>query len=118
MPTYDYACDACGHRFERYQSITDDPLNVCPECGKRKLNRLLGPGGGIIFKGAGFYQTDYRSESYKKAAEAEKSGGKPADKSESAAASDSKTAGEKTAAAPVSKSDKPAAKPGGRQKRG
>lgn len=107
MPTYEYACDACGHQFEQYQPITQDPLRVCPECGKRKLNRLLGAGGGIIFKGGGFYQTDYRSESYKKAAEAEKSGGTTGGKSESAAGSDAKPAGDKPAAKP----DKPAAKP-------
>ncbi len=72
MPTYDYACQACGHNFEEFQSISADPLSKCPECGKRSLKRLIGTGGGVIFKGSGFYQTDYRSDSYKKAAEAEK----------------------------------------------
>ncbi|RMF85845.1 MAG: zinc ribbon domain-containing protein [Planctomycetota bacterium] len=72
MPTYEYACDECGHEFEEFQSITARPLRKCPECGRRSLQRLIGRGGGIIFKGAGFYETDYRSESYKKAAEAEK----------------------------------------------
>ena len=73
MPTYDYVCDACGHRFDAYQSITADALKKCPACGKRSLQRLIGTGGGIIFKGSGFHETDYRSESYKKGAAAEKS---------------------------------------------
>ena len=72
MPTYEYACENCGHQFEQFQSITSRPLRVCPQCGENKLNRLIGSGAGIIFKGTGFYQTDYRSESYKKAAESEK----------------------------------------------
>ena len=67
MPTYEYLCDNCGHGFEKFQSIKANPLKKCPSCSKLKLNRLLGTGGGIIFKGSGFYQTDYRSESYKKA---------------------------------------------------
>jgi putative FmdB family regulatory protein len=75
MPTYDYVCDACEHAFEQFQSITADALRKCPECGKMKLRRLIGPGAAIVFKGSGFYKTDYRSESYKKAAAAEKSGG-------------------------------------------
>jgi len=72
MPTYDYVCDACDHEFELYQSIKADPQKQCPECGKKKLRRLIGPGAAIVFKGSGFYTTDYRSESYKKAAAADK----------------------------------------------
>ena len=72
MPTYDYACDACDHQFELFQSITEPVKKKCPQCGKRKLRRLLGTGAAIMFKGSGFYQTDYRSESYKKKAEADK----------------------------------------------
>ena len=72
MPTYDYVCDACGHAFELFQSMTDAVKRTCPECKKRKLRRLIGTGGAIMFKGSGFYQTDYRSESYKKAAAADK----------------------------------------------
>lgn len=68
MPTYEYECDACGHEFELFQSITDSVKRKCPECGKLKLRRLFGTGGAIVFKGSGFYQTDYRSESYKKQA--------------------------------------------------
>jgi len=71
MPTYDYVCDACDHRFELFQSITAEPARKCPECGRLKLRRLIGPGAAIIFKGSGFYQTDYRSESYKTKASAE-----------------------------------------------
>ncbi len=72
MPTYDYVCDACEHRFELFQSITASPKRKCPQCGQFRLRRLIGPGAAIVFKGSGFYKTDYRSESYKKAAAAEK----------------------------------------------
>lgn len=72
MPTYDYECDACGHKLEIFQSITAEPLNKCPECKKKKLRRLLGTGAALMFKGSGFYTTDYRSEGYKKRAEADK----------------------------------------------
>src|SRR6516225_4005781 len=77
MPTYEYHCDACEHNFDEFQSINDQPLKKCPKCGKLKLRRVFGPGAGIIFKGSGFYQTDYRSESYKKAAKAEQESAKP-----------------------------------------
>jgi putative FmdB family regulatory protein len=72
MPTYDYRCDSCGHEFEAFESITADPRTDCPECKEPRLRRKIGPGAAILFKGSGFYQTDYRSESYKKAAQAEK----------------------------------------------
>ncbi len=72
MPTYDYVCDNCEHAFELFQSITEPVKRKCPECGKQKLRRLFGTGAAIMFKGSGFYETDYRSESYKKGAEAEK----------------------------------------------
>ena len=75
MPTYDYVCDACDHSFELLQSIKEEPKKKCPECGKSKLRRLFGTGAAIIFKGSGFYQTDYRSESYKQKAAADKSEG-------------------------------------------
>ena len=80
MPTYDYLCDACGHKFEHFQSISDKLLKKCPKCKKSKLRRLFGTGGAVVFKGSGFYQTDYRSDAYKKAAQADKSAGeaKPA----------------------------------------
>ncbi len=79
MPTYEYQCEACGHEFEQFQPITASPLRRCPACGKRKLRRLIGPGAGVIFRGSGFYQTDYRSEGYRKAAEKEKAPDKPAE---------------------------------------
>ncbi len=72
MPTYDYVCEACDHQFELFQSIKASPKRKCPECSRAKLRRLIGPGAAIVFKGSGFYKTDYRSESYKKAAAAEK----------------------------------------------
>jgi len=72
MPTYDYECDACGHEFELFQSISEPVKRKCPECGKLKLRRLFGTGAAVVFKGSGFYETDYRSESYKKGAEKEK----------------------------------------------
>ncbi len=83
MPTYDYLCDACGHEFEEFQSITEPLLRKCPECKKPKLRRLFGTGAAVVFKGSGFYQTDYRSESYKKGAEKDKPKADTAEKSES-----------------------------------
>ncbi|HHT9110789.1 MAG TPA: FmdB family zinc ribbon protein [Candidatus Brocadiaceae bacterium] len=84
MPTYDYKCNACEHEFELFQHITENPIKKCPSCGKLKVQRIIGSGGGIIFKGSGFYQTDYRSEEYKskakKDAEPAKSVTKPAGK--------------------------------------
>ena len=74
MPTYDYKCEACGSAFERFQSITAAPIKKCPSCGKNKVRRLIGPGAGLIFKGSGFYITDYRSEGYKNAAKQGESG--------------------------------------------
>ena len=72
MPTYDYECNSCGHEFELFQVISDSPRKKCPECGKLRLRRLFGTGGAIVFKGTGFYQTDYRSDSYKQGAKADK----------------------------------------------
>ena len=72
MPTYDYVCDACDHEFELFQSITEKNKRKCPKCGRLKLRRLFGTGAAIVFKGSGFYQTDYRSESYRKGAEADR----------------------------------------------
>jgi len=77
MPTYDYQCQACGHMFERFQSITAPAIKRCPVCNKLRVRRLIGTGGAIIFKGPGFYATDYRSESYNASAKAEKSDAKP-----------------------------------------
>src|SRR5262245_29604711 len=78
MPTYEYRCDACEHQFDEFQSYSEPPLTKCPECGRKKLRRLFGTGTAILFKGSGFYETDYRSESYRKAAKAEQEAAKPA----------------------------------------
>jgi putative FmdB family regulatory protein len=90
MPTYEYKCDACGYAFEKFHSITAAPIRKCPKCGKRRVKRLLSTGAGLIFKGSGFYITDYRSEGYKSAAKAESGDGK------------------KTESAPAAKESKPA----------
>ncbi len=73
MPTYAYVCNNCHHEFDAFQSITAKPLRQCPACGKNTLKRLIGTGAGIIFKGSGFYCTDYRSDGYKSAAKSETS---------------------------------------------
>jgi putative FmdB family regulatory protein len=94
MPTYDYECDACGHTFELFQSISEAVKKKCPACSKHKLRRLFGTGAAVVFKGSGFYETDYRSESYKKGAEAAKKaradakGDKSGDKSSGESKSD------------------------------
>ncbi len=101
MPTYEYECQKCGHRFEEFQSITAKPLStcrkaICPKGGARgRLKRLISSGGGLLFKGSGFYETDYRSESYKSAAKADSGSadsGKSEGKSESKKTQSSGTA--------------------------
>lgn len=99
MPTYDYRCSACKHEFEQFQSMTAKPLKTCPQCGKKALERLIGTGAALVFKGSGFYQTDYRSDSYKKAASADKPAPTPA----------ASTAAGSTDAKPAAKDTKPAA---------
>ena len=80
MPTYDYRCDACQHQFEEFQSFSADPLKTCPKCQKDQLRRLFGTGAAVLFKGSGFYETDYkRGESYKKAEQADSGSSKPAE---------------------------------------
>ena len=103
MPTYEYVCEACGHRFENFQSMSSAPIKQCPQCKKKKVKRLIGTGAGLIFKGSGFYITDYRSEGYKQAAKKDaatsnSSGGK------------SKPAKSETKSAPVKTPDKAAGK--------
>jgi putative FmdB family regulatory protein len=115
MPTYEYQCEACGHKFERFQSIKADPIKKCPECGKNKVKRLIGIGAGMIFKGSGFYITDYRDSSYKEKAKADsgassgsgesKSDAKPTG-GESASSTESKPAATKSESKPA-KSEKP-----------
>jgi putative FmdB family regulatory protein len=79
MPTYDYKCDACAHTFEEWQSFKDEPLTKCPACKKKKLVRLFGGGAAIIFKGSGFYETDYRKDGYKDAEKKDADAAKPAE---------------------------------------
>ena len=85
MPTYEYACDACGHEFEAFQGITEKPLRSCPTCRKRKVQRLISGGAGFLFKGSGFYITDYRSDSYKKQAKKEAGASSTSEKKKKAA---------------------------------
>ena len=98
MPTYDYECDACGHKLEVFQNISDPLLEKCPKCKKKKFRRLFGAGGGVIFKGSGFYTTDYRGDSYTKAAAADKP-------SESTSTSSSDSSSSKSEAKPAAKSE-------------
>ncbi|MFN0011361.1 MAG: FmdB family zinc ribbon protein [Phycisphaerales bacterium] len=77
MPTYDYRCKACKHEFEHFQSMLAKPIRTCPECGKKTLERLIGTGAALLFKGSGFYQTDYRSDAYQKSADADRKGAEP-----------------------------------------
>jgi len=89
MPTYDYRCEACGHEMELFQNISEAPKRKCPACKKSKLKRMIGGGAGFLFRGSGFYLTDYRSESYKQAASADSkppSDSKPKDSSSGPAA--------------------------------
>ena len=109
MPTYEYACTKCGHEFEFFQSMKDKPLTVCPKekCklkrwGKGRVKKLLSTGGGLIFKGSGFYITDYRSEKYKEAAKKESSANSATkDSSGGSAADKPKTSGTDKPAAPA-----------------
>jgi putative FmdB family regulatory protein len=110
MPTYDYECDACGHKFELFQSISEPVARKCPECKKLKLRRLFGTGAAIMFKGSGFYQTDYRSESYKKAADADKP------PSESKSSDSSSTKSESSSSDKSSKPKAKESKPKGKDK--
>jgi len=107
MPTYDYRCDACGHQFEELQSFSAAPLTKCPKCGQEQLRRLFGTGAAILFKGGGFYETDYkRGEGYKKAAEAD-SGPKPAESTPAPSANGKPAGGAESTPA---KSESPAKK--------
>src|SRR5688572_28029322 len=105
MPTYDYICDACGHEFEAFESIKADPQTECPQCHEARLRRKIGAGAAILFKGSGFYQTDYRSESYKQRAAADK----PADSSSKPAESSSSSSSTSTAS--PAKSEAPKSSP-------
>ena len=92
MPTYDYQCDACGHEQEVFQNISEPVLEKCPQCKKKKFRRLFGAGAAVLFKGSGFYTTDYRGDSYHKAASADKPAESTSSSSDSSASkSDAKT---------------------------
>ena len=113
MPTYEYVCEKCGHEFDFFQSIKDKPLTVCPQekCGQKKwgkgkVKKMIGSGAGIIFKGSGFYVTDYRSESYKEAAKKDVAPSDSGSKSESKGKSDAPKAESKPKETKSSKSDK------------
>ena len=102
MPTYDYRCNACGHELEIFQSMSECPKRKSPECGALKLQRLIGTGAGILFKGSGFYETDYRSSSY----ETDKAADKPeGDKSKAGKSGDTPPAKD-AQASPATKKDK------------
>jgi len=115
MPTYEYICRACGHEFEEFHSIKADPIAICPKCRKKKVERKIGIGGAVIFKGGGFYETDYRSESYRSGEDAEKKSRdvKPEGKSESKSEGKSDAKSETTPDAAKANASKTAdAKPG------
>lgn len=115
MPTYEYLCSKCGHKFEKFQSITAPAIKQCPACKKNSVQRLIGTGAGLIFKGSGFYITDYRSEGYKEKAKAE--GGSSETKTgdtaskDGAAKTESSAPAKNEAAAPAKSDPKPAAPP-------
>jgi len=110
MPTYEYECQKCGETVEIFHSMSESPRSKCPSCGKDGLKRLIGAGSGFIFKGSGFYITDYRSEDYKAKAkaESEKKEGKKSESGKSEGKSDSKSSSSSDAKA--SKKEKPSAK--------
>jgi len=108
MPTYEYKCQACGRQFEKFQSITAPPIRKCPKCGKNQVKRLIGTGSGLIFKGGGFYSTDYRSEAYKSDAKSDAPPAAPAPASDAKAAPAAKSA-DGAAAKPADAESKPPA---------
>jgi putative FmdB family regulatory protein len=115
MPTYDYECDACGHRYELFQSIKAAPIRKCPACKKLKARRLIGIGAGVIFKGSGFYCTDYRDKAYATSAKNDKPPAAAGDNgktptADKPAATSEKSASDKPASDKPSSSDSSAAK--------
>lgn len=111
MPTYAYICAKCGHEFDRFESITSKPNTLCEKCGKKKAERQISGGAGLIFKGSGFYITDYRSDGYKESAKADSA---PTEtKSTDAKPTETKAADPKPAtgdAKPAAKAETPAPK--------
>jgi len=108
MPTYEYKCEACGEHFDLFQSITAKPIRKCPKCGKSRAKRLIGSGAGLIFKGSGFYITDYRDSAYK--SDSKSDSGKPAEtKTTDAKPAETKsTESPATPAKPAAKTETPA----------
>jgi len=116
MPTYEYQCTACGHAFEKFQSIKAAPIKKCPQCGKSRVKRLIGMGAGLLFKGSGFYITDYRGDSYSKAAKADaapttSSDTKPATDAPATTKADAKPAEAKSAESKSDPKSEPKAQP-------
>lgn len=115
MPTYEYKCSACGHEFEEFQPISAKPIRKCPQCRKLAVDRLISTGGGIIFRGSGFYATDYRSDNYKAGVKKESDAGKPsapADaKSGGVGKNNAAPAGTEKAAVAEAPASKPPSKP-------
>jgi putative FmdB family regulatory protein len=109
LPHYEYECTQCGHHFEVFQRMSDPKLEICPQCGG-KIERLIGPGAGIVFKGSGFYQTDYRSQDYQKKAKSE-AGTAPSKPAESQSSGDSAQKPAKSAPEPVKPSAEKATPP-------
>ena len=115
MPTYEYQCDACDHRFELFQPITSNPIRKCPKCGRLKVRRLISGGGAIIFKGSGFYATDYRSDSYRQAAKKDSAPAAAPAAPAAAAGSSSSTSSADSSSAAGKSADKPKASAGSRK---
>ncbi len=111
MPTYEYKCEACGNTFEKFQSMSAAPIRKCPKCGKNKVKRLIGTGAGLIFKGSGFYITDYRDKSYNEKAKADSGAPASTDAKSDGAKTEAKPSAAKAAdaAAPTKPESKPAA---------
>ncbi len=104
MPTYDYRCAKCEHEWELFQSIKASPIKKCPSCGKLSAKRVIGPGAAIVFRGSGFYQTDYRSDAYKKAAAADSKSSEGSSASKEASKSTESSSGTKESKTPKSDS--------------
>lgn len=116
MPTYEYRCNACEHEFELFQSMSARTKRKCPKCGKNALERLIGTGAAVIFKGSGFYETDYRSKSYKDAAKSEKEAGKKAETGSGTKSTETK--GKAESAGKADNAGTPATKASGKPKTG
>jgi putative FmdB family regulatory protein len=108
MPTYEYKCDACGNEFEKFQSMSSEPIKKCPKCGKNKVRRLISAGAGLIFKGSGFYITDYRDQGYTDKAKADSAAGEKSAESKPADAKPGDASKPADTAKPAATESKPA----------